>query len=264
LHQQASIAPAPLKQWIFSLTNDAWKILLMQTRHYVEQRWQRHVFPFYQNKLVGYYPFSKEAMNEVSLQSFNQFFASSGLFDRFFTNYLLPFIDQSSQTWQWRERDGLSLTFAEAALGQIQRAYQIHHAFFPGNSSSANVKFTLKPASFSVGVKRFGVDMDEQYLSYVPQDRVAKTLYWPGNAPVHGVTLMVEDDAGHVAKQTEVGLWAWFKLFNSADQYEASTEHVKATFRLGSYLASCEFDSDQNNNPLNPLLLQQLDLPENL
>lgn len=264
LYQQASIAPEPVKQWIFSLTHDAWHILLVQTSDYVQQRWQTHVMPVYSDQLAQYYPFNQQALSDASLESFNQFFAPKGVFARFFENYLLPFVDQSGATWQWRERDGLGLAFSEAALAQIQRANQIHYAFFPEHQMTAQMDFTLKTAGLSVGVKRFGVDMDDQYLHYSSSDRKAKVLHWPGNAPVHGVTLMVEDDAGHVAKKTEVGLWAWFKLFNAAEQYEVSKEQVKATFRLGGYLAQCEFDSDQTDNPLNPLLLQKLQLPAHL
>lgn len=264
LHIQAKNAPNPLKQWVESITNDAWKILLTQAKHYVDQRWREDIIPFYQYQLRGNYPFDGKAMTEVSLQSFNQFFAPSGIFDLFFVNTILPFVDESTGAWHWRTRDNGSLGFSDNALLQIQRAYQIRQAFFVNDAKSASIHFNLQPSHLSLGVKNFYVDMDDQHLSYSSKQRDVKKLNWPGDAPVHSVTLMVEDDEGHMHKATEVGLWAWFKFFSKASQYESSQQSVEATFHLGPYIAKCDFGSMSVVNPLNPLLLQQLELPEKL
>lgn len=65
--------PDPLQQWTNQLVNYNWQFILNATAHYLDSRWKNDVYPEYQHKILGRFPFS-DSPRDVSLTALNDFF----------------------------------------------------------------------------------------------------------------------------------------------------------------------------------------------
>lgn len=203
--------PEPVKRWLNSIADESWKIILSSARQHVNAEWKNQVYSVYQEALVGRYPLTRSSSDELALYDFSEFFKPKGSMDKFFTDYIKPFIN-TRKGWSNRVVDNYSLGLNGGTLKQIKKAQTIKKVFFRKNPAVPSFSFQLKPYRMDKIDARFLLEIGEQRLIYNHGPKFWKDMSWSGEDENKRVRIVFEDlDENHHEKSFD-GPWAWFKL----------------------------------------------------
>lgn len=261
LLEQAKAAPQPVRGWLIAVANNTWSALLSSARDYISERYQKELYPDYQKSVQNRAPFSAKAKEQVSMSMFTEFFAADGEFDKFFTKYLLPFIDVSQPKWVWKPVDGQTLPVSNDVLLQLQRAVDIKNAFFGEDGKTLKVAYILKVKSLSANLKSAILMLNGESLVYRHGPKRSVTFNWPGQSLQNNYSLSLESLNNMTKRYSENGVWGVFKLFQSS---KMRTNSRNSNLAISYDGVSYELKAESALNPFSPNLLPVFRLPENL
>lgn len=145
LRSAATVLPQPVGGWFDKLAEDTWSFVLYQSHQYLNQRYKAELYGFYEQSLDKRYPFHALSSSDVALEDFREFFGPQGIAERFFDNYLRPFVSGSPGNLRLRTIDGYSLPMSRAYLHQMAGVHDIRKSFFSTHTPEPQVQFTLEP-----------------------------------------------------------------------------------------------------------------------
>lgn len=122
LRTLAAQNPEPIKSWLNTLATDSWYWILEDTSRYIENAWQVNIMTIYRSEFANRFPLNPNATEEVDLQQFANFSGKQGTYITFYQNYLKPFVDDRSKTWNWQYVDHQKLPFSPKALAELQKS----------------------------------------------------------------------------------------------------------------------------------------------
>ncbi len=265
LIQLANTLPAPLKQWLTSIADNTWGVILAQAKVYINQAWQQNVWPAYQQMLQYHYPLFKSSTNDSSLNDFATFFAPGGIYDAFFEQYLKPFINSDSHRWSMVTTDGHALPISSYNIEQLQLIYYVQQAYF-ANSKQVSVAFSIRPLDLSQSAGSATLDVGGQTISYAHGPIQATDAVWPAENPTQMASVSIYTLTGAQQSINTSGDWAWLKLLDKAiikHTYSAST--IQASFTINGHSISYELEMKGNKyNAFDINKIHRLRLPKTL
>ncbi len=204
------ILPAPFNSWLTSLSAESSKLAEKGSQVHLNNIWQTQVVKAYERSIKGRYPFKPNAGKEVSLKDFKRFFGYGGTLDKFFNEYLSPFVDTTSRVWQFEKEIGVS----QEVLVVFQRAKKIRHTFFESDNS-LKVEFGLKPVYLDQHIARFKMELGSQGLTYQHGPARSQQLVWsPNNSETRIV--FTPPGSGREVSHSYQGQWGLFKLLDQS------------------------------------------------
>jgi type VI secretion system protein ImpL len=261
----AKQCPDPVQDWLFDIGINAWTLILAQAEQTINDQWQKEIVPSYQNQIANRFPFSPMANNSVGIDSFEHFFAANGAFDRFFSIYLYPFIDNTESPWQTKNVDGYGLQLPRQTLNQLQAIYQIQMNFF-GNNQHVYIPFSLQPISMGDNVASITISLGDQTMTYQNKSPFEqKTFVWPSKYSGQSTTVTLNTTDNKQMTFTAEGLWGWLKLLKQAGLHPIEkTNLYQATFEKEGASATMTIALSQLNNPFDLSLFKNFNLPQKL
>ena len=74
---------------------EAWGLILIETRRYLNAQWQEQVYSYYQARIDRRYPFDRNTAEDVNVSDFKDFFhPSEGILAKFRNEQLAPYMKQ--------------------------------------------------------------------------------------------------------------------------------------------------------------------------
>lgn len=241
--------PEPLKSWLYTIAANTWQASLMQTKNYINQQWQNAVTIPYQAQCANKYPLYPTATNDISLDSFDYFFAPHGLLDDFFEHYLSAFVDTTSVPWKFKTLGGYQLSFSETTLQLFQQIHTVQEAFFTHNESHPSVPFTLKPAAFEDNVSKITIALGAQQFTFSSNSTPA-SFTWPDKTNTQTAQITLENKNGQQEVLQKTGTWAWFRLLQEC--HIVTTDDPKTyqlVFDKSGLSASMTLSFNNTTNP---------------
>ncbi len=110
LRNASNRLPRPVSVWFNVLAEDTWRLVLNDSYQYLNQRYQSELYSFYGKAINKRYPFSAHSTSDVAISDFREFFKAQGIADRFFENYMRPFVSGDPGNYRLRSIDGQSTT----------------------------------------------------------------------------------------------------------------------------------------------------------
>lgn len=264
LFSLAAKYPQPIAQWLNTIAQGSWQLILNQSRSYLNTIWATTVLTEYNNHIKGKYPFDTTSDNDVSLLDFTHFFGPGGTIDVFFNYYLKPFVNLKKNYWSWIKPQHSDLGMSQSTLDLFIRASLIQQMFFTNNHQSASFKFNMSPIHLSQSLKIFTLNIDGQVITTTHKIHDQQLLTWPGprsgNATIH----FVSNNNSHATQMTH-GVWAWFRLLQQST--------VKGTHNPTQFMVDFHHNNEHAllkitaNNKANPYLIDIIDkfhIPEQL
>ncbi len=249
VYNQSQQLPAPLSTWTKQIADDAWFTLINNSRTYLNQAWQQQVFRDYQQNIANRYPFDGSKTDEITMHDFNQFFSPHGELNRFVEAYLKPFLDTSKAQWQLKEVNNYVLPISSDLIHELIRANVITNMFFPENSDTCQVEFTLQKVSLDPVVANLQLTMGDTKLKDTQGSDSFTEFHWPeANA-----RLVVQSIEGQRYEIEELGSWAFFKILQKVNVLvdEQDSSNLQILFEIngnsGRYLLKAQ-------NPVNPFI----------
>jgi len=261
IEKMAIRSPAPLQQWLLKLNQSSWQLILNDAKGYINNEWNLKVVNYYQKNLQPYYPFAEKARKEVRLSEFNQFFSQLGIVDKFYLDYLAPFINNEMDSLAWRKMNASTLSSNNAFLANLEQLLNIRDAFFNKIPNKASLEFTVQPLALQPIIKTALFSLDDQQAGFSQYAQLSQTFYWPTEQTLHMAALSLYSVDGRQVKASEAGLWSLFRLLNYAKiKPTQEKQSVIAIFELNGYGIELELNNNSNANPFKPYLFSSLNL----
>ena len=235
----AKNTPEPVKRWLISISDETWKIVLSSARQYVNAEWKNQVHSVYVQALAGRYPLKRSSSDELALFDFSEFFKPKGIMDKFYTDFIKPFIN-TRRGWSNRVVDNHSLGLNAGTLKQISRAQIIKGVFFRDNPEVPGFSFQLKPYRMGKNDARFLLEMGDQRVTYNHGPKFWKDVHWSGEDENKRVRIVFEDLNEERHEKTYDGPWAWFKLQDKSKLSKTKKSNV--------YLVNYEVSEDRGSS----------------
>lgn len=263
LFTAAQHAPAPIQSWLHHLAMNSWYLLIANTGHHINHRWQT-LYDHYQQTIAQRFPIDASAQETISLSDFSRFFGPQGELQQFVQHYLQPFIDTSSNQWQVKHHQALQLTVAPTTLDNLLRARLVQHMFFPTGTQQLQVNFSLQALAFEPIVKTLSLAIGNTKFTDSQTHNAIHLLQWPSDQSNH-ITLTLQDIDGKQLQTEKHGDWALWQLLQQTNLTRLNdTEHFSLIFALAGSAVKYQLTADNAINPFIPGILTQFKLPEKI
>ncbi|MDH1619931.1 type VI secretion system membrane subunit TssM [Pseudomonas chengduensis] len=262
----AARLPQPIGNWLALLAEDSWTLVLNDAYHFLNQRYQSELYAAYDNSLKQRYPFTAHSESDVAVADFREFFKAQGIAERFFDQYLRPFVSGSADEYRLRRVDGRGLPLSREFLLQMSRAQVIRRSFFAENPAEPQVLFKLEPYSLDSSLSRADFRFGKQQLEYRHGPIVATAFRWPAASEEDRTSLVVEELGGRrVGIEKNTGPWSLFRLLDLMDvDYHSGRDVLILKANLGGLHANYLLHSQRSPNPFDIGLLRSFKLPATL
>jgi len=172
------------------------------------------------SELTAKYPFNSSAKADASIDELNSIFRpGEGKFDQFLDSALKN--DLERQGTQYRAKSDSKVHITDAFLRFVNHAAAFRNALYPNSAKDPQLVFemTSLPAE---GLKRVTLSLDGQTLvsANAASASANKSFTWPGSA--HAAKLSGNLGGSDFGFITYDGLWAVFRFFGDADQFQAA------------------------------------------
>lgn len=260
LYNQAKLLPEPLSTWAYQIANDAWSILIKDSRPYINQQWQQTVYREFQNTIAKRYPFESSQLEEISIEDFNKFFAKQGTLNTFAEQYIKPFLDISQPQWKPKSLNDLVLPIASETVDEIIRANIITNMFFPDHSEESKIAFSLQKISLDPVISSLDLEIGETKLADTQDSESLIYFTWPQN----NAKLSLHSIEGNDYELTEQGAWALFKLLEKVNVLvdEQDSSSLQILFEVNSNSGRYLLKTNNQINPFTPGILNGFTLNE--
>lgn len=260
LYANAKQLPEPIASWAEQIADDAWFLLLSDTKKFVNTQWTQHIFPEYQRAIAHRYPLDSGASEEISLSDFNHFFSKHGALHTFTEDYIKPFLDTSSPEWARQEADGHVLPIHQEIIEQLVHANVITAMFFPDDNASSQINFSLQKINLDPIIAGLELSLGSRRLRDTQNTDTATNFTWPES----NAHLILHSIEGKQYDLAEKGPWALFKILQKfnvlLDKHDGSKLHVlfEINGNSGRYLLKAESEL----NPFTPGVLADFKLED--
>lgn len=262
LYNRARQLPEPVATWAKQLADDTWFIFINDSKDYLNKQWQQTVYNQYQSSIANRYPFDLTQKEEVNLTDFDQFFAPQGTLSNFISNYLKPFLNTSTPQWQPKELDGYRLPLSTEITNELIRANVISNMFFPEDTQSAKIEFSLQKISLDPVISRLQLSIGKTTLSD-NQNSDSFTLFtWPQT----NAKLQLSSIEGNHYEIEEVGAWAFFRMLQKVNVLvdNEDSASLQILFEINGNSGRYLLKTKNQINPFSPGILTGFTLKETI
>ncbi|WP_269584530.1 type VI secretion system membrane subunit TssM [Roseibium sp. Sym1] len=244
LQAEAATKPEPVRSLVLSIVNNTRGLLNKSAYVYINRTWQNEVVPSCTSIMAGRYPFFQDAKDDITLQDFTDLLGPAGVVDKFFTDYVSPFVNVRGRQLVEIDNQGANLGLSQEGLAQLATAQTIRDAFFPKGASSPEAKFTIRPSLLDPGALKSTLKIDDTTITYRHGPVRGTDFSWPSQADGSSAELSITllDNSSNTEKKS--GTWAIFRLLTESrlssvrgrDQFVfgISKDKSKANFALNA------------------------------
>jgi len=251
LQEIAQSVPKPVAAMLQTVSQSSSHVTARGASVKLQDAWKSQVLPLCQ-AAFGRYPFVANSSEDVPIGDFVHLLGPDGLMGKFFDEYLKPFVDTTTEPWQWQSADHTKLGLSPGVLTEFQRANDIREALFSSGAQPA-VQFQLVPVSLDAGLAEVSVEIGGQTLTYAHGPIEPVAMQWPGKDANTLVRLtMTPAGGGPEAVTQEDDTWSLLRLLE-AGHLAATDQPDKFRVVFSSPSGKAEFKLNANSvrNPFN-------------
>lgn len=263
VRSNAARLPQPIGNWLASIAEGSWSLILDDAHRYLISRYQSELYAPYDGTLKQRYPFNAHSQSDVAIADFRDFFKSQGIAEHFFDSYLKPFVRENSGQYQLRQIDGRGLPLSHGLLVQMGYAQAIRRSYFAENPSEPLVLFKLEPYSLDSSLGRADFRFGDQLLEYRHGPIVSTAMRWPTEASDGRTSLVVEELSGRrVGIEKNTGPWSLFRLLDLMQtEYHTGRGVLMIKANVGGLQVNYLLHSQRSTNPFDVAMLRDFKLP---
>ena len=247
LYKRANQLPDPIALWAKQIADDSWIMCINTSKNYLNHLWQNDIYPIYQKSIARRYPFDINTTEEIQIADFDRFFNPNGLLTQFTNTYIKSFMDTSGPQWKAKELDGYVLPLSENIINELIRANIITKMFFPQNTATSNIQFSLQKIELDPVVANIELTIGSTTLQDNQTTESDTYFNWPST----DASLKLQAIDGNHFELAEQGPWAFFKILQKVNVLvdNGDSTSLQILFEVngnsGRYLLKTQ-------NPINP------------
>lgn len=192
------------------------------------------------------YPFASSARS-LSIDNFAGFFGPGGAMDRYFTEYLEPYVERTGTGLSWRQDKEITQRFSQDALKQFERAEKIRRAFFAGGSTRPEVEITIAQVDAHPTIESAVLSINDNIIQ-TATGSLPRTIIWPGIGRATSLELLppLERDS---SLRFDGSAWTFIEFLKAARAREQRGDTLRATFMVGGRNITFSFTINALTNP---------------
>jgi len=250
--------PVPLNRILAALPPNLWRVMIDETRGYLNDQWRRDVVGECTRAIFNRYPVYRDGRDETTTQDFGTFFGPGGTIETFQNSYLADFIDTSGRPWKNRDVRGNGLNLSATFLNSLENAATVRDTFFRSGTPTPSVNFTLRPTYLDSAAARVTIDTGSKLITYRHEPPRTFNLTWPDPGSGQKVTVTMTDINGNTNSIQATGPWAWFRLFDQVNlQKTGLADKFVLPIDIRGRKATFELNADSITNPFELPALNQ-------
>ena len=253
LKRTSKMMPKQVRTWVNSFASQAWAHMIGQTRQHITSAYKNEIYTAYSSNIKAKYPLNRKSTNDIEIEHFSDYFKPEGEEQRFFKQYLKPFVRTGNKRWNERKTDGLRLGLTRNYLSQLHRAQTIRDAMFKNQEIFAELQF--QPIYLDANVSRFDLELMGESLNYRHGPQKISKISWPASLNDTDISMRFEDYNGNLATEALMGDWSLFKLI---EQYGKETMPGGRRYRMSFEVNGQRAVYDVSGRSLTPDLLSIL------
>ncbi len=263
---EAARMPEPLRSALTTLSVSGTTAALQIAQAHLGQAINAQIGEFCRQATTGRYPFVRSSNRDVTPEDFARLFAAGGLFDTFFTQHLVNFVDTSTRPWSFKKVGVASMGGGSATLTQFQNAAAIRETYFRAGGAAPGLRLDFKPVELDASITQFILDVDGQLVKYAHGPQIPASIQWPGPRGSTQVRVMLSPvSASGKSGSVDEGPWALFRLFDRLQLESAGApERFRATFNIDGRKAVFDVTASSVRNPFRLRELEEFSCPAKL
>ena len=196
------------------------------------------------------------------MDNFARFFGPGGDMDRYFTEYLEPYVERSPDGLRFRQDKPLAGRMSTAALLQFQRAEVIRQAFFAGGGTEPGVDITVTQVDAHPTVESAMLSINDAIIPTVVGS-LPQTVAWPGAGKATVLQLSPALDRPSQMR-FEGSAWTFMQFLDAASSANQQGDTLRATFTIGGRSITYDFTINAVKNPFTMRELREFECPQSL
>ncbi len=254
--------PEPVSTWAKQIADDTWFNLISDSKRYINQQWKQTVLQDYQDTIAKRYPFDASATQDIAISDFDRFFANRGVLNHFIENYIKPFLDVSQPQWTLKDVNHYVLPISSDVLNELIRANIVTNMFFPDQSSTSKIEFSLQKINLDPVVNSLSLSIGEHSLKDNQNSDSFAHFFWPQS----NARLSLNSIEGDHFEIEESGPWAFFKILQKVNVLvdEQDPASLQILFEINGNSGRYLLKTHNEVNPFMPGVLSGFALPERI
>ncbi|MCV2445789.1 type VI secretion system membrane subunit TssM [Paracoccus sp. DMF] len=207
------------------------------------------------------YPFGSGARS-LSIDNFARFFGPGGEMDKYFTEYLEPYVERTPEGLTWRADKEVAQRLSTATLRQFERAERIRRAFFAGGGTSPSVEITVAQVDAHPTVRSAILAINDTVVE-TATGSMPRTVVWPGagKSTILQLSPPLERDS---VLRFEGSSWTFMQFLSAARYKEQRGDTLRATFMLGGRNITYDFTINAVANPFTMPEIKDFQCPQSI
>lgn len=262
LYTYAQQLPEPISSCTKQIADNIWYALIKDSRAYINKQWKTMVLPNYEQNIANRFPFDASSTQDIAIEAFDTFFSEKGTLNQFIEDYLKPFLDTSKPQWALKEANQYVLPISTDVLNELIRANIITNMFFPDQSLSSKIEFSLQKVSLDPIVSSLRLSIGDTSVTDT-QDSESFTQF---NWPKPNAALRLNSIEGQHYQLEEEGPWAFFRMLQKVNVLvdEQDSTSLQILFEVNGNSGRYILKTQNEVNPFTPGILNGFVLPEQI
>jgi type VI secretion system protein ImpL len=257
LNTEINAVPAPLKEWLQTVSTSLWQSLLSGAMDYINTVYQSKVATPYQD-LFNQYPFSPGTKREISAEEFGLLFNKNGVLDKFYQDYLSRFIDSSLSAWKLKIIESQSLPLSNKAIYFFQKIYLIQQTYFTKPGEAFEAPYHVNVISLSSNLQSADLLLQENEYLYQHGPKRPQDFVWTLSSN-NTYQLDLTDLNGFSKEFKTSGNFGLLRLLDLGS-VKIVNKNVIVSFYLGNKEVVYQLSTDNGLSPFIPSLLKNFSL----
>ena len=216
---------------------------------------------FCRENIATAYPFGSSARS-LSISNFSKFFGPGGDMDRYFSEYLEPYVERTPEGLQYRADSALAGRLSLRTLRQFERAEKIRQAFFAGGGSSPQVEITVAHVDSHNRIKSALLVINDMPIPTQKGD-MPRTIVWPGTGKA--TVLQISPARNRESKLEFNGSsWTFIDFLKAATSKTQRGDTLRATYTIGGRTITYDFTINAITNPFTMREIKEFECPQSL
>ncbi|MFD1795524.1 type VI secretion system membrane subunit TssM [Paracoccus aurantiacus] len=207
------------------------------------------------------FPFA-DSPRSLSIDAFSRFFGAGGAMDRYFTEYLDPYVERTDDGLVWRSDKEITQRLSVNTLKQFERAEKIRSAFFAGGGAEPSIEITVAQVDASPTVESALLSINDTLVPTV-SGQLPRTVVWPGTGK--STLLQLSPQQADVSQMRFDGsAWTFIEFLNAASTRQQNGDTLRATYTLGGRSITYNFTINAIVNPFTMPELREFECPQSV
>ncbi|MDO5604974.1 MAG: type VI secretion system membrane subunit TssM [Paracoccus sp. (in: a-proteobacteria)] len=207
------------------------------------------------------YPFANSERS-LSIDNFTRFFGPGGEMDRYFTEYLEPYVERTAEGLRWREDREIAQRLSDNTLRQFERAERIRRAFFAGGGSQPSVEISVTQIDAHPTIESATLSINDTLVPTVTGS-LPRTVIWPGTG--RSTVLQLTPTLDRPSQERVDGSsWTFIEFLQKASSRQQRGDTLRATYIIGGRNITYDFTINAIANPFLMPELKEFQCPQSV